>query len=411
LSRVAERQKVRDTMRPQVVSSSGFAAQGISERGPGVPFVALERQHAALRHELSAAFDRVVASSGFVLGDEVERFEAEFAATCDVGACIGVASGTAALALALKAACIGPGDEVIVPAHTFIASALGVLHAGATPVFCDVEPGTGLIDAGSASAVVTRRSAAIVAVHLYGQACEMDAVRALGRRHGLIIVEDAAHAHGSTYRGRSVGSLGAVAAFSFYPSKNLGALGDAGAVCTDDPEIARRARRLRNLGQRRKGEHVEVGYNERLDGLQAAFLRAKLPHLAGMNRARREHAAAYRRALGSVPGVRLLEERDHTPSVNHLFPVRVRDRDGVGAQLAALGIATGVHYSPAAHRHPAWSGVLSAPSMELPVACAWARDELSLPMFPELRPHEIERVVTACADVPPQATQVFDEVV
>jgi dTDP-4-amino-4,6-dideoxygalactose transaminase len=391
----------------QLASSGRLGGQAIGQR-PGVPFVALERQHEAVRHDLAAAFDRVVASSGFVLSDEVDRFESEFAAACDVGACVGVASGTAAVALALKAACVGPGDEVIVPALTFIASALGVLHAGATPVFCDVEPDTALIDASSAAAVVTPRTAAIVAVHLYGQACEMDAVRALGRRHGLLVVEDAAQAHGATYRGRPVGSLGTVAAFSFYPTKNLGALGDAGAVCTDDPEIARRARRLRNLGQRRKGEHVDVGYNERLDGLQAAFLRAKIPHLDDMNRARREHAAEYRRGLGNVPGLRLLEERDHTPSVNHLFPVRVDDRDAVRACLSELGIATGVHYAPAAHEHPAWSEVLAPPPMELPVACAWARDELSLPMFAELRPHEIERVVTACAGALSRSTPTFD---
>jgi dTDP-3-amino-3,4,6-trideoxy-alpha-D-glucose transaminase len=398
-------------MSPQVVSSARLAAWGNGGHDHGVPFVALERQHDALRRDLAAAFDRVVASSGFVLSEEVDRFESEFAAACDVGACVGVASGTAAVALALEAACVGPGDEVIVPAHTFIASALGVLHAGATPVFCDVEPGTGLIDAGSAAAVVTARTAAIMSVHLYGQAAEMEAVRALARRHGLIVVEDAAHAHGSTYRGRPTGSLGTVAAFSFSPTTNLGALGDAGAVCTDDPEIAQRARRLRNLGQLRKGEHLHVGHNERLDEIQAAFLRAKLPHLDAMNRARREHAAEYRRALGGIPGLRLLTERDHTPSVNHLFPVRVRERDAVRGHLAALGIATGVHYAPAAHQHPAWSGVLAPPSIELPEACAWARSELSLPMFAELRPHEIERVVAACADLPSRSERIFDEAV
>ena len=358
--------------------------------------MALRRQHAVLGHELAAAFDRVVNDSAFILGDEVERFEAEFAAVCGVTECVGVASGTAALAVAMKAAGIGPGDEVIVPAHTFIASVLGVLHTGATPVFCDVEPGTGLIDPDSAAAVLTPRTAAILAVHLYGQACEMDALCALARSHGVLVVEDAAQAHGSTYRGRSVGALGTVAAFSFYPTKNLGALGDAGAVCTDDPEIARRARRLRDLGQRRKGEHVEVGFNERLDGLQAGFLRAKLPHLDTANRARREHAAAYRQGL---TGFRLLEERDHTPSVNHLFPIRVSDRDAARAHLAARGIETGVHYTPAAHQHPAWDAVLPPPRIELPAACAWAREELSLPMFAELRPGEIERVIEACTDL------------
>lgn len=361
-----------------------------------MPFVALGRQNAALGRELTAAFDRVVNGSAFTLGDEVERFEGEFAAACGVARCVGVASGTAALTVAMSAAGVGRGDEVIVPAHTFIASVLGVLHAGATPVFCDVEPGTGLIDPDCAASLITRRTAAILAVHLYGQACEMDAIGSLARRHGLLVFEDAAQAHGSTYRGRSVGALGTVAAFSFYPTKNLGALGDAGAVCTDDPEIARRARRLRNLGQRRKGEHVDVGFNARLDGMQAAFLRAKLPGLGVANRARRAHAAAYRDGLR---GFRVLEERDHTPSVNHLFPVRMHDRDAARAHLTARGIETGIHYAPAAHEHPAWEGVLPAPRTELPVARAWAAEELSLPMFAELRPPELERVIEACLEL------------
>jgi dTDP-3-amino-3,4,6-trideoxy-alpha-D-glucose transaminase len=392
-------------MAPQTRTGRWSASYAPLAEAPSVPFVALQRQHAALGHELTAAFDRVVRDSAFVLGDEVGCFEVEFAAACGVDACVGVASGTAALTLAINAAGIGPGDEVIVPAHTFIASVLGVLHAGATPVFCDVEGGTGLIDARSAETVVTERTAAVLAVHLYGQACEMDAVWTLARRHGLAVVEDAAQAHGSTYRGRSVGSLGTVSAFSFYPTKNLGALGDAGAVCTDDPEIAERARRLRDLGQRRRGEHVDVGFNERLDGLQAAFLRAKLPHLGAANRARREHAAMYRDGLH---GLRVLEERDHTPSVNHLFPVRVARRDVARSHLAARGIETGVHYARAAHEHPAWDGVLASPPIALPEACSWAAEEMSLPMFAELRPDEIERVLTACADLPLEATEPDD---
>jgi dTDP-3-amino-3,4,6-trideoxy-alpha-D-glucose transaminase len=361
-----------------------------------VPLVDLDRQHAALARELEIAFDRVVRRSAFVLGEEVERFEAEFAATCGVRDCVGVASGMAALSIALQAAGIGRGDEVIVPGHTFIASALAVVHAGATPIFCDVEDGTGLIDPASAAAVVGERTAAILAVHLYGQACEMDALHALARRHGLLIFEDAAQAHGATYRGRTVGSLGTAAGFSFYPSKNLGALGDAGAICTDDRELAERARRLRHVGQRRRGEHVDVGYNERLDGLQAALLSVKLPHLGAGNRARREHAATYRDGLGAL---RLLEERDHTPCVYHLFPVRSRHRDDARFALAAHGIDTGVHYAPAAFAHPAWEGVLPPLRVELPVAEAWAREELSLPMFPELEPREVDRVVAACAGV------------
>jgi dTDP-4-amino-4,6-dideoxygalactose transaminase len=225
----------------------------------------------------------------------------------------------------------------------------------------------------------------------------MEALWALARRHGLVVVEDAAQAHGAAYRGRSVGGLGTVAAFSFYPTKNVGALGDAGAVCTDDPDIAARAPRLRNLGQRRKGEHVELGANERLDGLQAAFLRAKLPHLAAANRARRDVAATYRSGLA---GVTLLEERDHTPSVNHLFPIRLARRDVARTHLLEHGVETGIHYPCPAHRHPAWIGRLEPPAQEFPVACAWAREELSLPMFAELRASEVERVIEACAELP-----------
>jgi dTDP-3-amino-3,4,6-trideoxy-alpha-D-glucose transaminase len=383
----------------------GVQSEIRSVTSAGVPFVALEREHAALEHELTAAFQRVTRRSTFVLGEEVERFEHEFASECGVARCVGVASGTAALTLALKATCIGPGDEVIVPAHTFIASVLAVIHAGATPVFCDVEPGTGLIDPASAAAVVSERTAAVLAVHLYGQACEMDALRDLARSRGLVLIEDAAQAHGAAYRGRCVGSLSAVAAFSFYPTKNLGALGDAGAICTDDAEIARRARRLRQLGQRRKNEHTQVGYNERLDGLQAAFLRAKLPHLRDFNRARRARAELYRDALRDL---RLLEERDHTPSVNHVFPVRVARRDVARSHLAARGIETAIHYPTAAHRHPAWDGVLAPPRIDLPAASAWAREELSLPMFPELRRQEIERVIDACADLPLAAFEPYE---
>ena len=361
---------------------------------PPVPFVALDRHHDALEAQLQAAFQRVLRTNAFILGDEVERFEADFAAYCGSRACVGVASGTAALMLLMRAAGIGPGDEVIVPGHTFIASALGVVHAGATVVFCDVEEDTGLIDPDAAAAAVTDRTAAILAVHLYGQVCAMEPLAGLARRHGLILLEDAAQAHGATYRGRRTGSLGAGAAFSFYPSKNLGALGDGGAICTDDEGLAQRARSLRNLGQRRKGEHVELGYNERLDGLQAALLSAKLPHLEAGNAARRRHAARYREGLGGR--VDVLGERQDSPCVYHLFPVRVPDRDATQQRLHDAGIQTAVHYTPATHLHPAWDGIIRTPT--LPSAERWAREELSLPMFPELRDDEIDRVVTACAD-------------
>jgi dTDP-3-amino-3,4,6-trideoxy-alpha-D-glucose transaminase len=359
-----------------------------------VPFVDLRRQHAAVAGELRGAFDRVLGSSAFVLGEEVAAFENEFAAYCGARHCVGVASGTAALTLALLGAGIGPGDEVIVPGHTFIASALAVAHAGAEPVFCDVYEDTGLLDVGSAAAVVSDRTAAIVAVHLYGQVCDMDAIGELARRHGLFVLEDAAQAHGATHRGRRTGSLGSAAAFSFYPSKNLGALGDGGAICTDDRELADRARRLGNLGQRSRGEHVELGFNERLDGLQAALLRVKLHYLDAGNAARRRHAATYMEGLGA--DLRTLKVGIEMSRSYHLFPIRVADRSGAAAFLAKARIRTAVHYTPAAFEHPAWKGWLAPHRVSLDQSRAWARDELSLPMFPELELAEVHRVVDAC---------------
>ena len=386
----------RSEMSDVAVAVGGHnSAVAAAPSGTTVPFVALERQHAALSDELHAAFDRVARRSAFILGEEVERFESEFAEFCSVRHCVGVASGTAALTIALLAAGIGPGDEVIIPGHTFIASALAVVHAGATVVFCDVEPATGLIDLDAAAAVVGPNTAAILPVHLYGQACDMDAVRALADRHHLLVIEDAAQAHGATYRGQPVGGLGNAAAFSFYPSKNLGALGDGGAICTDDAELAERARCLRNIGQRRKGEHIELGFNERLDGLQAAVLRVKLPHLAAGNRARRRHAALYRDVLADEL---LLAERPETPCVYHLFPILIPDRDETAAALAHAGIATGVHYDRAASDHPLWHGRLR-PQADLQAARHWAAHELSLPMFPELQDDEVRRVVSVCASL------------
>jgi len=358
-----------------------------------VPFVDLQREHAALGAELRAAFERVADTSAFILGEEVELFESEFASFCSARHCVGVASGTAALTIALMAAGIGPGDEVIVPGHTFIASPLAVVNAGARVVFCDVERETGLIDVAAAAAAVGPATAAIVPVHLYGQACRMDAIAKLGARHGLLVIEDAAQAHGARYRGRPVGGIGDAGAFSFYPSKNLGALGDGGAICTNDDAIAERARRLRNLGQKRHGEHVELGFNERLDGLQAALLRVKLPHLDAGNRARRRHAAQYRRRLRDE---QLLVERGESPCVYHLFPMVVRDRDETVAALARAGIETGIHYKRAASDHPVWKGHCRPPR-DLETARDWSAHELSLPMFPALEEHEIERVLHACS--------------
>lgn len=358
----------------------------------GVPFVDLARQHATIRGELDAAIERVVDATAFVLGSEVEGFEQEFAAYCGTRACVGVASGTAALTIALMAAGIGRGDEVVVPAHTFVASALAVVHAGATPVLCDVQGPTGLIDVDAAAGALSERTAAIMPVHLYGQPCDMARIGALATRHGLAVIEDAAQAHGASLDGRRVGTFGHCAGFSFYPSKNLGAFGDAGAICTDDPELERRARLLRGLGKGPRGEHVLPGLNERLDGVQAAVLRVKLRYLDGWNGVRRRWAAAYRSVLpdGMVP----LPERERARSVYHIFPVRVRDRDLVAGRLRALGVDSRVHYSPAVHRQPALEEARVAGPCD--VAEAWADEELSLPMFDQLTWEEVERVGEAC---------------
>jgi dTDP-4-amino-4,6-dideoxygalactose transaminase len=359
-----------------------------------IPFATLEREHAELASDLHAAFDRVLRRSGFILGEEVDRFEEAWAQACGVSDCVGVGSGTAALAIALRCAGIGGGDEVIVPAHTYIASGLAVLQAGAVPVLCDVEDGTGLLDPEAAAAAIGPRTAAILVVHLHGQICDMPAFLLLARRHGLALLEDAAQAHRAEGHGLRAGAFGLAAGFSFYPSKNLGALGDAGAICTNDADLATRARRIRNLGQRRKGEHVVPGVNERLDGLQAAFLNVKLKRLDVANAARRRHALTYRAALDGR--ARLLEERPATPCIYHLFPVRVPERDAVAAHMRDAGVDTGLHYSPPLHRQPALRG-LTVESGDLTHAEAWAREELSLPISPQLRHAEVEAAARECA--------------
>jgi dTDP-3-amino-3,4,6-trideoxy-alpha-D-glucose transaminase len=355
-----------------------------------VPFADLARQHEPLTEALHAVLDRVLTSSGFVLGDEVEKFEADFAAYCRVRQCVGVASGTAALTIMLKAAGIGPGDEVIVPAHTFIASALAIQHAGARVVCVDVERGSGLIDPEAVASAIGPRTAAVLAVHLYGQACSMQPLRALADHHCLLLLEDAAQAHGATCRGDMVGSLGHAAAFSFYPSKNLGALGDGGAICTDDEGLADRARQLRDLGRDANSVHRLRGYNERLDGLQAGFLRTKLAYLDEWTHARRTIAAAYRGRLGEE--IELLDEAPESPCTYHVFPIRVRSRDRVRHALGRLRVIAAVHYPLTLPDQPALHNLY--PSWPVETARDWARRELSLPIFPGMTDEEIDHVVT-----------------
>jgi dTDP-3-amino-3,4,6-trideoxy-alpha-D-glucose transaminase len=357
-----------------------------------VPFMDLARHHAPLKAELLEAFERVLGASTFILGTEVDLFESAFAEYCGVDHCVGVNSGTAALTITLMAAGIGAGDEVIVPAHTFIATALAVLHAGAIPVCADVEPTTGLLDPAATAAAIGPRTAAILPVHLYGQLCEMEQFRSLAARHNLALFEDAAQAHGASHRGVRAGALGDAAAFSFYPSKNLGAVGDGGAITTDDAGLAARARRLRDLGRLDGSAHVVAGYNERLDGVQAAILRIKLDRLDAWNGARRAVAERY---AGELAGsVELLEVRGESECVYHLFPIRTADRSELAARLGAAGIASGIHYALALPDQPALTMLRGA---DAPVARDWAARELSLPIFPELTDVEIDSVTGAVA--------------
>jgi dTDP-4-amino-4,6-dideoxygalactose transaminase len=360
---------------------------------PAIPFVDLARQHAGIRDEIDEAIARVVDSGAFILGPDVELFETDWAEFCEARHAIGVASGTAAIQLLLEAAGVGRGDEVIVPANTFVASALPVVHRGATPVLVDCDPAGATLDVDAVSAAVTPRTRAVIAVHLYGQAADMDPLLELGQRHGFEVFEDACQAHGARYRGRRVGALGTAGCFSFYPSKNLGAFGDGGAIVTNDGELADRLRKLRDLGQARKYEHVLAGHNERLDTIQAAVLRVKLRYLEEWNQARREHARSYGERVAGTE-IELPEELPEREHVWHLYVVRTEDRDRVRASLDASGVQTGLHYPMPVHLQQAFSS-LGYEEGAFPVSERWSREGLSLPMFPELTPSEIESVADA----------------
>jgi dTDP-3-amino-3,4,6-trideoxy-alpha-D-glucose transaminase len=357
-----------------------------------IPFLDLAAPHSALRAELDAAAARVLDRSSYVLGPEVEAFEREFAAFTGARACVGVGSGLDALRLALLAAGVGPGDEVIVPAHTFIATWLAVTEVGATPVPVDVDPATGGVTAAACAAAVTPRTRALVPVHLYGHPVDCDALEAIAARHGLFLLFDAAQAHGARWRGRPLGARGSASAWSFYPGKNLGALGDGGAVTTGDLALAERLRRLRNYGQAERYRHVEHGVNSRLDELQAAFLRVKLPHLDAWNRRRRAVAGAYAAAL--PPALPLVAPADGAEPCWHLLVVRAARRDALRARLAAAGVETLVHYPVPPHLQPVYAGRFAEGAF--PVAEALAREVVSLPMGPHLTERDAERVADAC---------------
>lgn len=356
-----------------------------------VPFLDLRAAYRELRDEIDESIARVLEGGVYVLGDEVEAFESEFALACGARHAVGVASGLDALHLALCAMEIGPGDEVIVPSNTFIATWLAVSRCGAVPVAVEPCPDTGNLDPLRIEAAITARTRAIVPVHLYGQPADMDPILAIARRHDLRVLEDAAQAHGARYKGRPVGAIGDAAAWSFYPGKNLGAMGDGGAVTTGDENLARRIRLLRNYGSRVKYEHEIQGFNSRLDAMQAAVLRVKLARLPQWNERRRALAARYLQRLAGS-GVGLPAVPAWAEPVWHLFVVRHPRRDGLRERLARAGVETLIHYPIPPHRQRAYAGEPCA-ARQLPVADRLASEVLSLPIGPHVRAECLELVV------------------
>jgi dTDP-4-amino-4,6-dideoxygalactose transaminase len=362
-----------------------------------VPFADLGRATQTVRPDLDAAVARVLDSGWFVLGDEGRAFEAEFAQALGSEHAVGVASGTDAIDLALRALGVGPGDEVVTQANTCIPTIAAIERAGATPVLCDVEPEAGTIDPDSLAAVITMRTRAVIPVHLYGQVGDLGAVLAACERRGIPVLEDCAQAQGATYDGRPAGTIGAAGAFSFYPTKNLGALGDGGAVVTQDAALAARLNLLRQYGQADRYEHVARGVNSRLDELQAALLRAKLPHLAAGNARRNAIATRYDEALADapVPALRRLEDRQHA---YHLYVVLAPDRPAFQTALADRGVATLVHYPHPVHGHEPYAA-LGRGAVALTVSEDLAERVVSVPLYPELTDAEVEHVATVLSEV------------
>jgi dTDP-4-amino-4,6-dideoxygalactose transaminase len=365
-----------------------------------IPLVDLKAQYHSIKPEIDAAITRVLESTQFVLGSEVAAFEEEFAAYCQTKHAIGVNSGTSALHLALLAAGIGPGDEVITVPFTFVATVAAIVYTGARPVFVDIEPRSFTMDVNQIEAAITPRTKAILPVHLYGQPADMDPILEIARRHGLVVIEDAAQAHGAEYfskttgevgKWRRVGSIGDLGCFSFYPSKNLGAYGEGGAVLTNNPEYARAIRMLRDWGAEHKYQHVLKGYNYRLEGIQGAILRVKLCHLEAWTKARRAHAARYNELLAGS-GVLTPEELPYARHVYYIYTIRTPHREALQQALSAQGVQTGIHYPIPVHLQPAHSD-LGYREGDFPCAERAAHDVLSLPMFAEMTANQIAAVV------------------
>ena len=357
-----------------------------------IPLVGLLDQYQTIKSEVDAAIQNIITKSAFIGGDAVRQFEKEFAAYCEAKACVGVGNGTDALYLTLRALGVGAGDEVITVAHTFIATSEAISMTGATPIFIDVRDDTMLMDPALIEPAITSKTKAIIPVHLYGQSCDMDAIMEIARKHGLKVVEDAAQAHGGRWRGQRVGSIGDAATFSFYPGKNLGAFGDAGAVVSQDEGLIEQVRMLANHGRLEKYTHKMEGVNSRLDGLQAAILRVKLRYLDEWNARRRQIADAYREQL-TDRGLTFQAVHENAEPVWHLFVIRLGERERLQSLLKEEGIATGIHYPVPLHHQPAYEDRRA--SYSLPATERAAQEVLSLPMYPELSQEQIDAICSA----------------
>lgn len=358
-----------------------------------IPLLDLKAQYQTIKSELDAAVIRVLENAQFILGPEVAAFEKEFAGYCGAAEAVGLNSGTSALHLALLAAGIGPGDEVITSPFTFIATAAAIVYTGARPVFVDIDPDSFNMDVNRIEPAITPHTRAIMPVHLFGQPADMDPIMDIARRHGLVAIEDAAQAHGAEYKGRRVGSIGEMGCFSFYPGKNLGACGEGGAVVTNNAAYARKIRMLRDWGSERKYVHELKGYNYRMEGMQGAILRVKLRHLGKWTEARRAHAARYGKLLEGC-GVRLPQVMPYARHVYTVYTIRTSDRDALRAELRQRDIQTGIHYPVPVHLQPAYAD-LGYGRGTFPVAEQAAAEVLALPIYPEMTGSQLEEVAAA----------------
>jgi dTDP-4-amino-4,6-dideoxygalactose transaminase len=358
-----------------------------------IPLIDLKSQYATIKDEIDNAIAGVVDSCHFILGKPVERFETDFAAYCQARFALGVNSGTSALHLALLAAGVGPGDEVITASYTFVATVAAICYTGATPVLVDIDPLSCNIDPRKIEAAITARTKVLLPVHLYGSCADMDPIGELARRHKLVLIEDAAQAHGAEYKGRRAGSMGELACFSFYPGKNLGAYGEAGAVVTNNEAYLEVMKQLRDQGQSEKYLHQRIGYNYRMEAIQGAVLGVKLKHLDDWNAARRRHAATYSRELAGS-GIRLLAEPVGGQSVHHVYPLFTDRRDELRAHLLAAGISSGIHYPIPVHLQPGFSE-LGYHAGDLPHTEQACREVLSLPLYAELADEKVLEIAAA----------------